>query len=253
MSAVSVVLNEGVARVTLNHPPVNILTRAVLGTLRDEFARLAAERSLRVLVLSASGRHFSAGADVGEHMPPAVDALIPEFLETVADLDAFPLPVIAAVQGRCLGGAFELILGADIVIAAESAVFGQPEILLGVAPPAAAAWLPVRCPRGLAAELVFTGDPITAAEAASAGLVRAVVPDADLESRALALAGRISRHSAAALRHTKRMLRTRQSPGDRSAMREAGELYVNALMRTDDALEGLTAFMGKRAPIWSHR
>lgn len=253
MTPVTVTVDEGLARVTIDHPPVNILTRAVLGALRDELQRLAADPSLRVLLLTANGRHFSAGADVGEHLPPHFAGLIAEFLATVTELDAFPLPVIAAVQGECLGGGFELILGADIVIASEGALFGQPEILLGVAPPAAAAWLPARCPRGLAAELVFTGDPIPAAEAASAGLVRAVVPDADLETRARTLAARIGRHSGAALRHAKRMLRMRQSDGDAWAMRAAGDLYINALMRTDDAVEGLNAFMSKRAPVWSHR
>jgi enoyl-CoA hydratase/carnithine racemase len=92
-----------------------------------------------------------------------------------------------------------------------------------------------------------------AADALSAGLVRAVVPDAELETRAQAIAHRISRHSAAALRHAKRMLRARQSDADAWAMRAAGDLYVNALMRTSDAVEGLTAFVGKRAPVWSHR
>jgi cyclohexa-1,5-dienecarbonyl-CoA hydratase len=253
MTPVTVSVADGVATVMLDHPPVNILTRAVLAALRDHLRRLSNEPALRVLLLSASGRHFSAGADVGEHLPPHFSGLIPEFLDTVAALDAFPLPVIASVRGRCLGGGFELVLGADIVMASDTALFGQPEILLGVAPPAAAAWLPARCPRGVAADLVFTGDPMPAADAAASGLVRTVVPDTDLESRTQALAARISRHSAAALRQAKRMLRARQSDADAWAMRAAGDLYINALMRTSDAVEGLTAFVGKRAPVWSHR
>ncbi len=153
-------LAGGIGRVRLDHPPLNILTREVLARFRSALETLAAEPGLRVLLLSAAGKHFSAGADVREHLPPEHTGLIPEFVETIAALDAFPLPVIAAVQGRCLGGGFELVQAADIVVAAESALFGQPEILLGVLPPAACALLPRRVPRGVAAELIYGGDPI---------------------------------------------------------------------------------------------
>lgn len=253
MAGTSTTVEAGIARLVIDHPPVNILTRDVLGGLRADLRRLAGDASLRVLLLSAAGRHFSAGADIGEHLPPQCDALIPEFLQTIADLDAFPAPVVAVVQGRCLGGGFELVLGADVILAAEGARFGQPEILLGVAPPVAAAWLPARCGRSAAAELVFTGDPITAAEAVRIGLVRTAVPDADLDAEALAFAGRIARHSAASLRHAKQMLRARDRSADLQALEAAGAIYVDALMATDDAVEGLRAFVEKRTPVWRHQ
>jgi cyclohexa-1,5-dienecarbonyl-CoA hydratase len=253
MSHVSPAVDAGLARIVIDHPPVNILTRELLRALRDDLARLKGELTLRALLITATGKHFSAGADVGEHLPPHHRQLIPEFLETVSMLDGFPVPVVAAVQGRCLGGGFELVLAADIVIAAEGASFGQPEILLGVAPPAAAAWLSERCARGLAAQLLFTGDPVSAAEAARGGLVRAVVPDADLEAQALALTSRITRHSAVALRETKHMMRARDRDAHDAALRFAGDAYLHAIMRTTDAVEGLRAFAEKRAPVWSHR
>ncbi len=245
----------GIGRLTLDHPPVNILTREVLARLRAELAALAAAPGLRVLLLSAAGKHFSAGADVREHLPPEHTALIPEFMETIAALDAFPLPVIAAVQGRCLGGGFELIQAADIVVAAQSALFGQPEILLGVIPPAACALLPRRVARGAAAELIYSGDPISAVEAERLGLVRRVVPDDHLAEAGLALAARIARHSAAALRVAKRALRTGEGAAvaGPAALREQGELYLNGVMTTQDALEGLRAFVEKRAPAWADR
>jgi cyclohexa-1,5-dienecarbonyl-CoA hydratase len=223
-----------------------------MASLREELASLAAEPSLRVLCLSSEGKHFSAGADVGEHLPPTYEEMIPEFVDTISAIDTFPLPVVAAVQGKCLGGGFEVAMAADIIVAGASASFGQPEIMLGVLPPAACPLLPELCAPGVAAELVFTGDALSAEEAQQAGLVRRVVPDAELEAAVLELAGRMTRHSAAALRIAKRMLRGGREAARADALSRAGEMYVDELMQTKDALEGLQAFMEKRRPTWSH-
>ncbi len=250
---VAVKVEDGIGTLTLNNPPVNILTRAVMGTFREEMAKLAAEPSLRVLVLLAEGKHFSAGADVGEHMPPEFEEMIPEFIDTIAAINAFPVPVIAAVRGRCLGGGFELIQPVDLVVAGEGATFGQPEILLGVLPPAACALLEELVSSGLAAEIVFTGDSITAQQAFEAGLVRRVVPDDEVEGEALELAGRIARHSAAALRSAKRALRGGSAARRADALLQAGDIYVGELMQTEDAVEGLRSFLEKRKPEWKHQ
>jgi cyclohexa-1,5-dienecarbonyl-CoA hydratase len=251
--AVEVKVEDGIATLTLNNPPVNILTREVMALLRQELAKLAQEDSLRVLVLMAEGKHFSAGADVGEHMPPEFEEMIPEFIDTIGAIQAFPLPVIAAVRGKCLGGGFELIQPVDLVVAGAGATFGQPEILLGVLPPAACALLEELSSPGLAAEIVFTGDSITAQQAFEGGLVRRVVPDEQVEGEALELAARIARHSAAALRATKRALRAGTAARSADALRQAGEVYVGELMQTEDAVEGLSSFLEKRKPEWKHR
>ena len=251
---VATTTENGIARVTLGNPPLNILTRAILGELRTAFRSLADDPSLRAVVLGAAGKHFSAGADVGEHLPPAWKAMIPEFLDTVAALRAFPVPLIAAVRGRCLGGGFELVQAADLIVAGESATYGQPEIVLGVIPPAACALLPDLVGPVRAAEIVFTGDPLSAAQALAAGLVARVVPDDDVDAEALALAGRIARHSAAALRVAKRALRAPvRERAEADALSAAGRRYANDLMRTADATEGLTAFLQKRTPTWTNR
>jgi cyclohexa-1,5-dienecarbonyl-CoA hydratase len=239
---------DGVAHVMLDSPPLNILTRSVLSELREQLTELAADETLRVLVLGACGRHFSAGASVEEHLPPVHASMIREFADTVLMLYRFPLPVIAAVQGRCLGGGFELVQAADVVLAADDASFGQPEIRLGVFPPLACALLPRT---GAAAELVFTGDPLTAQAAAEAGLVRRVVPADGLAAEAEALAQRIARNSAAALRATKRAWRASAAPVLAHA-EAAARIYLDELMATHDALEGLTAFIDRRTPAWSH-
>ena len=244
---------DGIARVTLDHPPLNVLTRAMLAELRGALDRLAGTQELRVLVLAAAGKHFSAGADVAEHMPPVYRDMIPEFVDTVATLAAFPLPTIAAVQGRCLGGGFELVQAVDLVVATEDAAFGQPEIKLGVFPPAACVLLPPRlCRGGLAAEILYTGDPVGAPAALAAGLVREVVPGERLEAATAELAGRIARHSAAALRlATQCMLEAHV--GEKQALEHAGRLYTANMMATEDAVAGLTAFLQKRQPTWRHR
>ncbi len=246
-------IEDGVATLTLDLPKLNILTRALLAELRVELAALAGEPSLRVLRLTAAGRHFSAGADVKEHLPPEYAELIPEFTDTIEQLAAFPLPVIAAVRGLCLGGGFELAQAADVIVAGEGASFGQPEIVLGVTAPAACVLLPRRVPAGHAAEWLYTGDPITAAQALAAGVVQRVVPDERVDDEALALAQRIARHSGAALRELKRTLQRAAALPRAEALAAAASLYVNELMQTADALEGLRAYVGKRPPVWRHQ
>ena len=251
-SAVTFSIGDGIGQLVLSDPPLNILTRAVLGQIRTGMRELETDKSLRVVVISAEGKHFSVGADVGEHLPPHYPDLISEFLDTVRVVHGFPLPVLAAVRGRCLGAGFELVVAADIVIAGEDASFGQPEIMLGVFPPAACAMLPDNCPQGMAAELVFTGDPVDARDAQRAGIVRHVVPAERVREEALDLAKRIARHSGAALRHTKHALRHESMDRTDGALQHAGRIYVAELMETKDAIEGLHAFLEKRQPVWSN-
>jgi len=246
-------VEDGIGKIVLDEPPLNILSQKVLGDLREELGNLEGDKSLRVLVMCAEGKHFSAGADVGEHLPPAFEQMIPQFIDTVAAIDSFPLPVIAAVKGRCLGGGFEVAQAADMIVAGEGALFGQPEIILGVLPPAACAVLPDICSAGQAAEIVFSGEALGAQQAKEAGIVLRVVPDEEVLSSAMELAGKISRHSAAALRVTKRALRAGLEDRRAATLAEVGKLYVDELMSTEDAVEGLQAFLEKRKATWKHQ
>ena len=246
-------VEDGIATLTLANPPLNILTRSLMAEVRDALDELSDTPDLRCVLLAADGKHFSAGADVGEHLPPQYRDLIPEVVSTVEALAVFPLPVIGAVRGRCLGGGFELVQGCDLVVAGESAQFGQPEIALAVTAPVACVMLPRRSSYGIAAEILFTGEAIGAARAHAAGLVQHVVPDDRVEDHARALAVAIARHSAAALRDTKRTLRVTAARPRHEALRTAGEIYVEDLMQREDPLEGLGAFLEKRSPSWRHR
>ena len=253
MTSIRISENDGVTTLALDHPPLNILTRALLGELREALDRLRNAAATRVLLVTAQGRHFSAGADVGEHLPPTHRELIPEFLRTVEALATFPLPAIAAVRGRCLGAGFELAQACDVVIAADDASFGQPEIALAVTAPAACALLPRRTSHGNAAELLYGGDAVDGARAFALGLVQRVVPAAVLEEQALAHARRFARHSAAALRATKASLRVAAGQPLAEALRRTGDIYVHELMAASDPVEGLEAFLAKRPPVWRHR
>lgn len=242
----------GIGRIELDRPPLNILTRNSMRKLRADLQRLAEQPELRVLLITAVGEHFSAGADVGEHIPPHHLSLIPDFLDTIAALDAFPLPVVAAVRGKCLGGGFELVQPVDFIVAGENAVFGQPEIVLGVFPPAACVLLPERFPAAVAARLVYRGDSITAAEAERWGFVTRVVADEEVDRVALEEARWLARHSAVALRAAKAALRGPGAAARHTALRAAGNLYMHDLMESHDPVEGLRAFTEKRRPVWRH-
>jgi cyclohexa-1,5-dienecarbonyl-CoA hydratase len=178
--------------------------------------------------------------------------MIPEFLETIAALDAFPVPVVAGVRGKCVGGGFELVQAADLIVAGQGASFGQPEIVLGVFPPAACVMLPGRLPPAVVSRMIYAGEAISATEAERWGLVERVVPDQDVERAALDVARRIAGHSAAALRVAKRALRGGGALARHAALRAAGQVYLHDLMETHDAVEGLRAFTEKRPPVWRH-
>lgn len=244
---------DGIATLTLDHPPLNVLTLSLMRELRRTLESLSLERDLRALVVAAEGTHFSAGADVGEHLPPVCREMIPEFIGAVEALSSFPLPVVAAVRGRCLGGGFELAQSCDVIVAGESALFAQPEIVLGVTAPAACVLLPRRIPPGFAAELLFRGDALPARRALELGLVQRVVADEQAESEARSMAHRFARHSAAALRATKRTLLAAADRPRADGFRAASAICLEELMETDDAMEGLRAFLEKRSPTWMHR
>ena len=250
---VEVYQEEGIARVVLSAPPLNLLTRAVLTELRQTLTALAHDPETRVLLLETAGTDFSAGAAVHEHLAPEYKTVVPEFGVTALALHDFPVPVVVAVQGRCLGGGFELVQASDVVVAAEDAVFGQPEIELGIFPPVACALLAERCGAAVAARLLYTGDQLSAAAAAATGLVSKVVPASELSAAARAVAERIASHSGSTLRLLKKALRAVRRGQAGMAIATATHTYVTELMQTSDATEGLTAFLEKRPPAWTHK
>ncbi len=243
--------SDGVGRLTLKRPPLNILNIAMLREMRDTLDEAAREESMRALVLRAEGKLFSAGVDVADHTAEKVGEMIPLVDRVCAALADFPAPTLAVVHGHALGGGCELALCCDLIVAAEGANFGQPEIKLATVAPIASLRLPSLIGYRRAAEMLFTGDTIGAAEAARIGLINRAVPGDELDKTVGELVGKLTTLSAAALRVCKRAVRLGIDGWDNLPAVE--KLYLDDLMSSEDAHEGLAAFMEKRVPAWKHK
>ena len=242
---------SGVATLTLNRPPLNILNIAMLRQLETEIESLSTGIDVRALVLRASGKMFSAGVDVGDHTPDKVGEMIPLFDRVCRSLAEFPTPTLAAIQGHALGGGCELVLCCDLAVMAEGSVIGQPEIQLAAMAPIAALRLPYLVGFRAAADLMFTGRNLTAGEALSFGLVNAVVPGELVDGWAMEKAIQIAGLSRAAMSILKQALILGYSNWA-DGLPEVERLYLDELMKTADAQEGLSAFIEKRKPEWIH-
>lgn len=253
MPGFSVTVEARVATISLDRPPLNVLDIATCRGLAGAVHGLAGLDDVGVLVVAGRGRAFSAGVDVGEHLPPTAEAMLQAFHAFCRGLLDFPRPTIARVHGAALGGGCEVVLSCDLSIAAESATLGLPEIGLGVFPPLAAVLLPRTVGRCAAAEALLLGETLPAAEAVRLGLCGDVVPDAELDARVAAKAARAAALSGTSLRRARKALRRGAVGPLDDALRAVEEIYLNELMRTADATEGLQAWIEKRPPHWRHR
>jgi len=248
-------VSDGVARLTLNKPPLNVLDIAMMREINSALEGLGDDPSVKVLVFEAAegSKAFSAGVDVSEHTADTVGEMIEVFHRIFRLLDALEAPTVAVVGGAALGGGCELVLFCDMVIASEKASFGQPEIQVGVFPPVAAVALPEIIGPKKALEMVLIGDRIRAAEAERLGLVNKVVPPEELQAAADEFVGKLAKLSGAVLRVTKRAVRLGGAGDFAEGLAAVEELYLGPLMATEDAHEGLAAFMEKRAPVWKDK
>ena len=246
---------DGVARLTLSKPPLNVLDIAMMREINAALDGLDDDPSVKVLVFDAAegSKAFSAGVDVSEHTAEKVEEMIEVFHRIFRLLDRLEVPTVAVVGGAALGGGCELALFCDMVIASEKASFGQPEIQVGVLPPIAVVALPDIIGPKKAMEMVLIGDRIRAPEALQIGLVNKVVPPEELPAAADEFVGKLTKLSGAVVRLTKRAVRIGSVGPFADGLAAVEELYLGPLMATEDANEGLAAFMEKRAPVWKDR
>lgn len=250
MPCVHVMVERGLGRVEMERPPLNVIDMESAGELEEAIVSVASRADVAVIVLEGRGRAFCAGVDVRDHLPDRGAAMLRAFHRACVALLEAPQPTVAIVQGAALGGGCELTLCCDLVIAADRATFGQPEIRLGVFPPLAAVALPRIVPPHLAAELLLSGRSMSAAEAAQWGLVNRVVEQDALAGAAKELLEGMLALSPASLRLTKQAMRRPGSWPTAGEIEDAERLYVERLMETPDAVEGLQAFLEKRPPRW---
>ncbi len=252
-SATVHVVTEGrTAVVTLDRPPLNILDIPMMRELEAALVQLADQCDF-IVFQGAGPKAFSAGAEVRDHAPDRVAEMLAAFHDVVRQLHRSDCVTIAAVHGHCLGGGMELATLCDFVLATESAQFGQPEIKLGCFPPVALLTLPRLAGPRAAYDLILTGRSISAREAQALGLVTRLVADDRLAAEVESLLRELGSLSPLVLRMTRQALRDRIGFDFEASLREIEQLYLNELMQTEDAREGIRAFLEKRAPVWVGR
>jgi cyclohexa-1,5-dienecarbonyl-CoA hydratase len=244
------ILEQGaVWKLSLATPKGNILDAAKNEILRDTFARLRHEGGVKAVILEGEGPHFSFGASIDEHMPDHVARMLTGFHGVFGAMLAARVVTIAVVRGQCLGGGLELASFCQRLFASPDARFGQPEIKLGVIAPVASVFLPERIGRANAEDLCLTGRTIAAMDALSMRLVDEVALDPGL-----AASEWIRTHllplSASSLRHAVECLRAPLAARFAQDIERAERQYLDRLMRTHDAVEGLQAYVEKRQPKW---
>jgi len=245
--------SEGLGKIILNRPQLNILNIAMMEEINNALESFQGNRDLKVLLFGAEGKCFSAGVDVGEHMGDLAPKMIEVFHRMFRLMDKLGAVTVASVLSSCLGGGCELAIFCDLVIAADNAKLGQPEIQVGVFPPIAAQIMPRIIGRKAAMELILSGRIITAQEALQLGLVNKVVPKEELETETQQFIKPYLKLSAEVLRITKKAVVKGLMDDMEPSLKVIEDIYLNELMKTQDANEGLKAFLEKRKPVWKNK
>lgn len=242
---------DGLATLAINRPPFNVLDIPTMGEINDALDACVKNESVKLLVITGVGeKAFSAGVEVADHTPDKVDQMIEVFHGIFRRLQKMPMPTIAAVNGAALGGGMELAIGCDMIVAAAGAKFGQPEIKLAVFPPVAAVLLPRLVAPARAMEILLGGENFSAEEGKAMGLVNRVFPRESFRADVQDFLAPYLQLSRVALLSTRRAIREASGQSFSAALDTAERIYLKELMMTDDAKEGLAAFLEKRKPVW---
>jgi len=247
-------VKDSVATITINRPPYNVLDIKTMKEINTAIENTKKTKGLKALVFAAAGdKAFSSGVDVRDHTPEKMDEMIEVFHRIFRLLSTLDVATVAAVKGMALGGGCEVVAFCDMAIASEKATFGQPEVKVGVYPSMAVAWLPRIIGSKRAYELLLTGDTISAAEAERMGLINQVVPHAEMDRAVETFLGRLTDKSSAVLKWAKTAIRQGLDVDFERGLQNSESIYKNGLMQTEDANEGLSAFMEKRKPLWKEK
>jgi cyclohexa-1,5-dienecarbonyl-CoA hydratase len=241
------------ARIALHHAPLNVIDIPMMEELAQTLAEIELRADVSTLVLSGEGKAFSVGVDVAAHTPDKVQEMLAKFHAVVRALVATKKVTVAAVHGHCLGGGAELAMVCDVVYTTHAAQWGFPEIKLGCYPPVACTALAALVGQKRAAELILTGRSISGKEAAEIGLANHAVSAEKLAAAVDECLGHLRKLSPAALALTKNALYAWDSMHFDKGLARAEKIYLEDLMTTADAQEGIRAFMEKREPQWREK
>jgi cyclohexa-1,5-dienecarbonyl-CoA hydratase len=244
-------LASPVARITLQNPPLNVIDVAMMEDLSQTLAEIETRNDISVIVLSGEGANFSAGVNVADHTPDKIEQMLGKFHAVIRAVVSTKKVTIASVRGNCLGGGAELAIVCDMVYTADSARWGFPEIKLGCYPPVACAALAALVGQKRAAELILTGRTISGSEAANGGLANRAVPEQELVNVVEQTVRQLTQLSSAALAITKKASYAWDAAHFDKGLARAEKIYLEDLMKTSDAHEGIRAFMEKRQPKWT--
>jgi enoyl-CoA hydratase/carnithine racemase len=245
---------EGMATLTLNRPPLNVMDSDTLEELNTALEQLAKDDEVKVLLLRGSGnKAFSAGVEVKDHIGEKMPKMMREFGRVFQLLRGLGKPSIAVVNGVALGGGCELVAGCDMAIASEKAQLGQPEIKLGGLAPAAAPLFPRIMGEKKAFELLVMGENVSAQEAERIGLVNKVVPEEELDQTAEEFARKFLEKSALSVRLVRDALYDcAETPSLEASLKKGVEHGIKS-WQTEDGQEGLQSYLDKRKPEWKNR
>ena len=238
-------------RITLQNPPINVIDIAMMEELSHAISLFEEQSSISVLVLQGSERAFSAGVDVAAHTHDKVPEMLTKFHAVFRALVSSQKVLVAGVRGHCLGGGAELAMMCDVVVTADTATWGFPEISLGCYPPVAATALATIIGQKRAAELILTGRKFSGHEALSMGLASAMVASAEVSDKVEGVVAQLATLSPTALAATKRAMYVWDAMHFDKGLARAEEIYLEELMQTEDAREGITAFLKKRKPTFT--
>jgi len=245
--------SDGVARITLDRPKFNMMNIDMMIELNGLLEGFVSDTELKCVVIGAQGKHFCTGVEVADHKPENVDDMIATFNRIFELLEQIEVPVVATVQGFCLGGGMELAIACDVIVAERSAKFGQPEIKVGFFPPYAAIRLPHLVGPAKAIEICTTGKFYSAAEAQTFGMVAHVAEDGQLAETADGIVKEIQANSPLIIRLNKRAVRQHLGMNFKQALEGVSDLFLNTLMKSEDTLEGIASYEEKRKPEWKNR
>ncbi len=241
----------GVARITISRPPLNVLNVKTLREMGKALEDAGEDDDIKVLVIKGSGKKaFSAGVKIEDHFPGQIEETLESFHRIFHLLAQTKKPIVAAVYGFAFGGGCELAMACDIVLASEDAQFGQQEVKVGAIPTVATVLLPRIVGRKKAFEMIFTGDVITAAEAKHIGLINGVYPVDGLEEAVNRFIEKLKQKSPVVMELIKMAIFQGLDKDFKEALNGVTSIYLNNLIKTEDAVEGLRAFLEKRKPKW---